>query len=234
MTLLLALTLSAAPLAFSALPLPASAAPARHTSHHAAPAPAMQDSSEAIDLFSDTTGIDTAFDDPVFTHHADDDDDEGFARDILRDLFKGGFGVGATLVALAAVLMAGLFFLAPLIIVVLIVWYLIKRRNQRIQLAQKAMETGQPIPSEALPEERQTDEYMWRHGIRTAFLGLGLTVMFALWDADFLTGIGALVMFYGVGQLVIAKWSPSRRPEKGDPKPRQDEPRQETKKEDTL
>ena len=76
MTLLLALTLSAAPLAFSALPLPASAAPARHTSHHAAPAPAMQDSSEAIDLFSDTTGIDTAFDDPVFTHHADDDDDE--------------------------------------------------------------------------------------------------------------------------------------------------------------
>lgn len=39
--------------------------------------------------------------------------------------------------------------------------------------------------------------------MRNAFLGAGLCVMFLIWDSDFLAGIGALVLLYGLGQAVI-------------------------------
>ena len=96
-----------------------------------------------------------------------------------------------------------LFVFAPLIIVFLVIRYLIRRHNDRMKLAEMAMEKGINVPESDRPIDKQSDEYLVKRGLRNAFLGAGLCAMFAWWDADFLAGIGALVFFYGIGQTII-------------------------------
>lgn len=78
-----------------------------------------------------------------------------------------------------------------------------RRHNDRMKLAEMAMEKGINVPESDRPIDKQSDEYLVKRGLRNAFLGAGLCAMFAWWDADFLAGIGALVFFYGIGQTVI-------------------------------
>ena len=69
------------------------------------------------------------------------------------------------------------------------------------------METGQPLPEELMPVDKQSDDYLRRRGIRNIWIGIGMMVMFGIWDADMLTGVGALVLCYGIGQVFIARSS---------------------------
>ena len=78
-----------------------------------------------------------------------------------------------------------------------------RRHNDRMKLAEMAMEKGINVPESDRPIDKQSDEYLVKRGLRNAFLGAGLCAMFAWWDVDFLAGIGALVFFYGIGQTVI-------------------------------
>lgn len=67
-------------------------------------------------------------------------------------------------------------------------------------LAQKAIETGQPIPENLCGKQAVPAADLWRTGIRNVSIGAGLVLMFAIWGSAFLVGIGALVLCYGVGQ----------------------------------
>ena len=96
-----------------------------------------------------------------------------------------------------------LFVLAPLIIFVLLIRYLVRRHNDRMKLAEMAMEKGINVPECDRPIDKQSDEYLVKRGLRNAFLGAGLCAMFSWWDVDFLAGIGALIIFYGSGQTLI-------------------------------
>ena len=78
------------------------------------------------------------------------------------------------------------------------------------------METGQPIPQEFIRTEQQTDDYLWKKGIKNTALGLGLVAFFYCLGADPLVGIGWLVALFGVGQAVIARTSASKRDKKTD------------------
>ena len=98
-----------------------------------------------------------------------------------------------------------LFVLAPFIILALLLRFIIKRHNDRVNLAEKAMENGQPIPDEIMSIDKQSEDYMWKRGIRNVAIGLGIMVMFWIWNADTLTGIGALIFCYGIGQMIISK-----------------------------
>lgn len=100
-----------------------------------------------------------------------------------------------------------LFLLAPFIIFALLLRFIIKRHNDRVTLAEKAMENGQPIPDEIMSIDKQSEDYMWKRGIRNVAIGLGIMVMFWIWNADTLTGIGALIFCYGIGQMIISKTS---------------------------
>ena len=73
------------------------------------------------------------------------------------------------------------------------------------------MESGQQIPQELVRTELQSDEYLWKKGIKNVFLGIGLAILFKCLGADALTGIGWLVALYGVGQAVISKTSSRKR-----------------------
>lgn len=154
----------------------------------AAPASAAQPSAskdkddEALEAYSDTTSTDSA-------NYDDYDENDNKSVHSVMIIFCIIFGL--------------LFVFAPLIIVFLVIRYLIRRHNDRMKLAEMAMEKGINVPESDRPIDKQSDEYLVKRGLRNAFLGAGLCAMFAWWDADFLAGIGALVFFYGLGQTLI-------------------------------
>ncbi len=95
--------------------------------------------------------------------------------------------------------------LAPFIVIIYLIRYLIKRHNDKVMLAQKAMETGLPIPDEMTQTAHRSPGYNREKGIKNIFLGLGLMALFYFLGAKMLVGVGALVAFMGVGQWVISR-----------------------------
>ena len=164
------------------------------------------DDDEGIEAYSDTTSADTAAVDPVDEdttsgHHSKysfDNYDDPF------DFFASVFGKGTALFFIILFVILGfLFLVAPFIIIYIIVRYLYRRHRDHMKLAEMAMEKGINVPEKSRPIDKQSDEYLQKRGLRNTFLGAGLGVMFLIWGSDFLAGIGFLVFFYGIGQLVI-------------------------------
>jgi hypothetical protein len=141
----------------------------------------------------------------VYIDEYDDDDDFFMSPSDMKDLVGGGLG------AILAVILILLIILGPFIFVGFIIYLIFKNRRQRYQLAEKAMESGQQIPQELVRTELQSDEYLWKKGIKNVFLGIGLAILFKCLGADPLTGIGWLIALYGVGQAVISKTSSRKR-----------------------
>jgi uncharacterized membrane protein len=161
-----------------------------------------------INAYSDTTSrvdsnkvdsIDKASD----SNQNYDYNDHGPSR-WFDKILGGTVGIGGILFAMLVVILVFLFLTSPLIVIALIAWWLIKRKNKRMDLAQKAAEKGHPIPESDVQIEKQSDKYLLKRGLRNGFLGLGLMVMFWFWKASFLAGIAALVFVYGAGQAFIA------------------------------
>ncbi|MCR5131402.1 MAG: DUF6249 domain-containing protein [Prevotella sp.] len=166
---------------------------------------------EGIEAFSDTTSIaDDAqanYDDESVTtttvsHNPDDYDDP---ISWLESFENVSLGFGGIMVAILVILVLLLFALAPFIILALVLRYMVRRHNDQVTLAEKAMETGQPIPEELMPVDKQSDEFLRSRGIRNIWIGIGLIVMFGFWDSAMLQGVGALVLCYGIGQMLIAR-----------------------------
>ena len=148
--------------------------------------------------YSDTTSVDTAGTTPITVQHSNwDEDFEDDPFSALNNLVNVGVGILCLLIIL----------LAPLIAIIAIIWLLVRNRNQRLKLAEKAMETGQPIPQEALRAPAETDGDLWTKGIRNLFLGLGLIACGYFFIGDLLQGIGVVMAFYGAGQAIISRTS---------------------------
>lgn len=118
---------------------------------------------------------------------------------------------GGVLVACLVLLILLVILLSPFIILALILRFIIKRHNDQVTLAEKAMETGQPIPEELKGVDKQDDEYLWRRGIRNVAIGVGMVIMFWIWNSTMLSGLGALVLCYGLGQMAIARTSAGKK-----------------------
>lgn len=167
---------------------------------------------EGVEAFSDTTSI--AEENATVPHvYVDDDFDFDDFEDFedmpgwLRSLLGGSIGVFGGIFIILMLIIAVLLALAPFVALVLILRYLIRQHNDRVTLASKAMESGQPIPEELMPVDKQSDEYLRRRGIRNIWIGIGMAIMFGIWGADMLTGVGFLVLCYGIGQVFIARSS---------------------------
>lgn len=164
---------------------------------------AKADSMEyGIEAFSDTTQAIAQTTTNNVDNWDSDNYDNPFAWLVALTASTGGI-----LLAIFIVLMVLLFILFPFIILALLLRFIIKRHNDRVTLAEKAMENGQPIPDEIMSIDKQSEDYMWKRGIRNVAIGLGIMVMFWIWNADTLTGIGALIFCYGIGQMIISKTS---------------------------
>ncbi len=108
-----------------------------------------------------------------------------------------------------------LFFLAPLVILGLIIYFIIKSRNQKIRLAELALQNGQPIPESISKQTAPKNEDLWAKGIKKMFIGVGIVVFAIFISCNELAGIGFFVAIYGCGQAFIA-WTTKKNKEKDD------------------
>ncbi|MBO4314482.1 MAG: hypothetical protein IKX24_01105 [Prevotella sp.] len=169
---------------------------------------------EGIEAFSDTSEVASG---NVFSDMDDEDSnqaeydnfdwDPSHYDNPLSWLVALTATTGGILVAILVVILVLLIIFLPFIILALILRLIVKRHNDRINLAEKAMENGQPIPESLQGIDKQSDEYLWKRGIRNAAIGLGLMLMFWIWHANTLVGIGVLVLCLGVGQMIMSKTS---------------------------
>lgn len=156
-------------------------------------------SSTAIVAFSDTADVDTA-------DMADEDSlfdagtngwDKPTNMEALSDIMESAF--------LPIAIVFIMFCLAPVLIIGLIIYFIIKSRKQKIQLAELALKNGQPIPQDITKNNKQpNDQGLWEKGVKKMFLGIGIVVFSIFIHSRMCTGIGFIIAFYGAGQAVIA------------------------------
>lgn len=193
-------------IAFVALGLPAAAAPDAHEQDTLEAQGASAADTIGIVAYSDTTAADTA----VATAGDGGSNPHGMWFGDVDDPFNlvaylSTIGAGGVIVAVFVVILGLLFLLSPFIVIALILYFLFKRNKDRYRMAEKAMETGQPMPESMRATEFESSETLWRKGVKNFFIGLGLIAVFLSLGIEELTGIGILVALYGAGQGVIAR-----------------------------
>lgn len=191
--------------------LPATAQHHRHTPLASVKATQQTDkdgntkASAAIVAYSDTTSVDSADVDTVgFNDDAATQGwDEPYDIDGLAKLMGNAF------VPIALVFI--MFFLAPVMIIALIIYFIIKSRKQKIQLAELALKNGQPIPQEVAQSKPQpNDQALWEKGVKRMFIGIGIVIFAIFIHSSLFKGIGFLVTFYGAGLAVVA-WTTKKK-----------------------
>ena len=196
-------------LALSAAAPMASAAP---QSHRNRPHTQMVDKKdkkaadeEGIVAYSDTVTADTA---SAANGGATFDNDAPVSRDELLEFYNSlpGWIVKLFLIVCVFVPML-LCFLAPIIVVLLVIRYFMRRHKDRVRLTEMAMEKGEPFNDELKPLSQKSPEYMWRRGVRNTSIGAGLMIFFWFFGMQSLMGIGALVACIGLGQMFMVKYN---------------------------
>ena len=149
-------------------------------------------------------------------------DNQAFAERMFDKISESG----KYLVAIIFIIFIG----APLILLLMIFYFINRNRQDKIRLPEMARKHGHPIPGtergvyrDAQPKEetrapqskasflQRSDNYTYDEnlrakGIKHIAIGLGLMVCcLAFWNNDFIGGIGFLVACFGGGQLFMAK-----------------------------
>lgn len=125
---------------------------------------------------------------------------------IIQAILNGTLGAGGTLLFLVISFCAFVCLLAPFIVFIFLMKFLINRHNKRIELASKAMEKGMPIPELAKPLKSESSEDYWKRGVKNLSLGIGMAIMFSfMHNASIFVGCSLMLACYGIGQMVISK-----------------------------
>lgn len=160
---------------------------------------------DAIEAFSDTTAIDEeAEDDSYVTRsvtYSSKDAQE------LKEVMDAVGGTFAPWVAVSIVSIVVIFLLAPLLIILVVFYFVNKNRKERYKLAQMAIQNGQPIPDDILKDQTKyaSEGNDYRTGMRQMFTGIGLAIFLGIIIGKIGFGIGALVFFIGLGKWFIAR-----------------------------
>ncbi|WP_321334855.1 DUF6249 domain-containing protein [uncultured Bacteroides sp.] len=90
----------------------------------------------------------------------------------------------------------------PIFIIFILFFFRYKNRKAKYRLVEQALAAGQPIPEGVFNERIEND--IRTRGIKNTFIGIGLFIfLWALTNNFGLGCIGLLIMFTGLGQLVI-------------------------------
>lgn len=166
---------------------------------------------EGIEAYSDTSSV-AANDTSAVTQVPDMvDDADRFNPGRFNDPFS-WFGYMCTtglgsFIAVCVLLFFLLFLLLPFIIVFLVLRYIVRRHNDRVRLAEKAMENGCQLTEDEMPLSKKSPDYMWRRGVRNVSIGVGVMLFFWCLGATPLVGIGGLVACMGAGQMFMARYN---------------------------
>lgn len=155
---------------------------------------AKKDSAMAVVAYSDTT--DTDSDDDI----AENDSTDLAATWQWQKDMRGMMNDALMPIAVVFIM----FFMAPVVIIGLIVYLIIKSRNQKLRLAELAIQSGQPIPEFLKKKEEENPE---TKGLKCIFIGCGLFIALLIMGLKSISGFGLLVMFIGCGQFAIANWA---------------------------
>jgi hypothetical protein len=181
----------------------------RHTPRTEQVSDTVKHNQDAIEAFSDTTAT-------TNSNATDDDDNSTYRhRVVVEDedadqVVKGIFGDmdGAAfmglLIPILAIVCVG--FLLPVILVLLVFYFINRNRKEKYRLAEMAIKNGQPIPDALLKEHKDDwDSTSYNAGIRQMFTGVGLAIFLGIVAGEVGFGIGALVFFIGLGKWFIAR-----------------------------
>lgn len=192
---------------------------------------------DAMEAYSDTVGyVQDSF--GVAENDSDDnavDSNSGIDSDDYEELSSifdsiGSIGIGGMFIALLIVLLCLLFLATPFILIIFLLRYLWKSQNNKVILEKMRMEqhnyqassTTDDVAKEDIKRTKKHfnidnvyDEYMFRKGVLHISVGVGLALMFWLWDATALVGVGLLVACFGAGQVFISRTSINKGSRKG-------------------
>ena len=201
-----------------AIMLLGSTVPMEAQRHRHTPRTTVVDDTKAdngIEAYSDTSSIAEQLDTADYSTAADTDDvndsnrydPSRFSDPFSWFAFLGTSGFVGILITVLLIGVVLLFLFMPLIIVLLIIRYLVRRHNDRVRLAEKAMEQGQPLGESEMPLNKKSPDYLWRRGVRNVSIGAGLALFLWFLGADSLVGIGLLVACLGVGQMFMVRYN---------------------------
>ena len=182
----------------------------RHTPRTEQVSDTVKHNQDAIEAYSDTTATNNAnADDNAnhsgYRHHVvyEGEDTERVVSGIFGDM--GGAAFMGMLIPILAIVCVG--FLLPVILVLLVFYFINRNRKEKYRLAEMAIKNGQPIP-DALLKDAKSDDWdstSYNAGIRQMFTGVGLAIFLGIVAGEVGFGIGALVFFIGLGKWYIAR-----------------------------
>ena len=187
----------------------------RHTPRTEQVSDTVKHNQDAIEAYSDTTAT-------TNSNATDDDDNTTYRHRVVvegedaEQVVKGIFGDmdGAAfmglLIPILAIVCVG--FLLPVILVLLVFYFINRNRKEKYRLAEMAIKNGQPIPDALLKEHKDDwDSTSYNAGIRQMFTGVGLAIFLGIVAGEVGFGIGALVFFIGLGKWFIARQDKNNR-----------------------
>ncbi|WP_353331905.1 DUF6249 domain-containing protein [Bacteroides sedimenti] len=111
------------------------------------------------------------------------------------------FGKDSSIVPIIAIIAV---FGMPVLIVLIVSIVNYKNRKAQYKLAEKALENGKDIPEGLFSKTKETD--IRSKGIKNIFVGIGLGIFLWALTGEFGLGcIGFMIMFFGIGQWLIAQ-----------------------------
>lgn len=182
----------------------------RHTPRTEQVSDTVKHNQDAIEAYSDTTATNNANADDNdnhsgYSHHVvyEGEDAERVVSGIFGDMDGAAFM--GMLIPILAIVCVG--FLLPVILVLLVFYFINRNRKEKYRLAEMAIKNGQPIPDALLKDSKNDDwdSTSYNAGIRQMFTGVGLAIFLGIIMGDLGFGIGALVFFIGLGKYVIAR-----------------------------
>ena len=178
----------------------------RHTPRTEQVSDTVKHDQGSIEAFSDTTAKadSNANDDEDYTykHRVTLEGDEA-AEHVVESVMD-NMGGAVFLVPILAILCFGFFL--PVVILILVFYFINRNRKEKYRLAQMAIQNGQQIPEELLKETYTTNNTKeYNEGIRQMFTGIGLAIFLGIILEELGLGIGALVFFIGLGKFMIAR-----------------------------
>ena len=94
----------------------------------------------------------------------------------------------------------------PIVFVLAVLLYRYYSRKKKYELAQRIVDSGQPLPDNflnELKEEYREDAGLFEKGVKNVAIGIAFTIFIWLWTGEaFLACIGLFVIANGVSQLI--------------------------------
>ena len=175
----------------------------------------VNDSVDEVEVYSDTTSVDSLAANQGF----DMDDDENWetwsssdTQSLMEQLGVDGEMIGGMVLVLAILFI--IFILAPATLIGLILYFVSKSRKDKMKMMEMAIKNGKQIPVDALGTPCVNNEYVWNKGIKQMFLGAGLAILLWVPIGKLGVAIGLLIMLIGCGNMVIGYNAKQKQKEK--------------------